>query len=69
MKYSFIDLKRKKEITKENDLETFLYSKLNKNQDFNKIRKLHDYEKQYNNIKVNRYEMIKNICQYGQTTV
>tara|TARA_R110002126_G_scaffold125347_2_gene267568 strand:+ start:222 stop:431 length:210 start_codon:yes stop_codon:yes gene_type:complete len=69
MKYSFIDLKRKKEITKENDLETFLYSKLSKNQDWNKIRKLHDYEKQYNNIKVNRYEMIKNICQYGQHTV
>ena len=52
MKYSFIDLKGKKEITKENDLETFLYSKLSKNQDWNKIRKLHDYEKQYNNIKV-----------------
>tara|TARA_R110000803_G_scaffold21803_1_gene54588 strand:- start:2694 stop:2903 length:210 start_codon:yes stop_codon:yes gene_type:complete len=69
MKYSFIDLKGKKEITKENDLETFLYSKLSKNQDWNKIRKLHDYEKQYNNIKVNRYEMIKNICQYGQHTV
>ena len=69
MKYSFIDLKGKKEITKENDLEIFLYSKLSKNQDWNKIRKLHDYEKQYNNIKVNRYEMIKNICQYGQHTV
>ena len=69
MKYSFIDLKGKKEITKENDLETFLYSKLSKNQDWNKIRKLHDYEKKYNNIKVNRYEMIKNICQYGQHTV
>jgi hypothetical protein len=69
MKYSFIDLKGKKEITKENDLEIFLYSKLSKNQDWNKIRKLHDYEKKYNNIKVNRYEMIKNICQYGQHTV